>query len=290
MICSQALLLSVLSAITEGASLTNIITTNITTTNISSKNITTVVEAAPLTGFSSININSTDTMVPHDTTAAYCALNPNHTMCLHPGASPECRAKTIGSGMSQDGKEAILARHNDLRRRLAKGEEANQPAASDMRELVWDEELERIAQRWVDQCTPGHDSIRTKLDSSNVGQNAFQATTSQQLDKPALNDGLPAIAQSWYDEVTQKGFSSSNINPFVYNSNTGHYTQVVWAETHQVGCASIYYKEGQSYQSLVVCNYSVAGNGGGGSMYTQGTACSACPAGTICNNSLCKTA
>ena len=32
--------------------------------------------------------------------------------------------------------------------RVAKGEEANQPAASDMRELVWDDELERIAQRF----------------------------------------------------------------------------------------------------------------------------------------------
>ena len=216
-------------------------------------------------------------------------------MCLHTGASPECTASTITKEMSQAGKDAILARHNDLRRRLAQGEEANQPAASDMRELVWDEELERIAQRWVDQCTPGHDSIRTKLDSSNVGQNAFQLTTSQQLDETALNAGLPAIVQSWYDEVTQTGFSRNNISPFVYHNDTGHFTQVVWAETHQIGCASIYYKggqsyQGQSYQSLVVCNYSVAGNGGGGSMYTQGTACSACPAGTYCNNSLCKAA
>ena len=31
--------------------------------------------------------------------------------------------------------------------RVAKGEEAGQPAAADMRELVWDEELEAIAQR-----------------------------------------------------------------------------------------------------------------------------------------------
>ena len=29
---------------------------------------------------------------------------------------------------------------------------------------------------------------------------------------------------------------------FRYNDDTGHFTQVVWAETHQIGCASIYYK------------------------------------------------
>ena len=32
--------------------------------------------------------------------------------------------------------------------RVAKGEEAGQPGASNMRELVWDEELEAIAQRF----------------------------------------------------------------------------------------------------------------------------------------------
>ena len=31
--------------------------------------------------------------------------------------------------------------------RVAKGEEPGQPAAADMRELVWDDELEAIAQR-----------------------------------------------------------------------------------------------------------------------------------------------
>ena len=31
--------------------------------------------------------------------------------------------------------------------RVAKGEESGQPAAADMRELVWDDELEAIAQR-----------------------------------------------------------------------------------------------------------------------------------------------
>ena len=31
--------------------------------------------------------------------------------------------------------------------RVAKGEEPGQPGAGDMRELVWDEELEAIAQR-----------------------------------------------------------------------------------------------------------------------------------------------
>ena len=37
--------------------------------------------------------------------------------------------------------------HNLVFSRVAKGEESGQPAAADMRELVWDDELEAIAQR-----------------------------------------------------------------------------------------------------------------------------------------------
>ena len=36
--------------------------------------------------------------------------------------------------------------------RIAKGEEPGQPEASNMMEMVWDEEMEEIAQRWTHQC------------------------------------------------------------------------------------------------------------------------------------------
>ena len=39
------------------------------------------------------------------------------------------------------------AMNNFVLFRVAKGEESGQPAAADMRELVWDDELEAIAQR-----------------------------------------------------------------------------------------------------------------------------------------------
>ena len=35
--------------------------------------------------------------------------------------------------------------------RIAKGEEPGQPAAANMMEMVWDEEMEEIAQRRTDQ-------------------------------------------------------------------------------------------------------------------------------------------
>jgi len=227
-------------------------------------------------------------------TAAYCAIDSQHTMCLHTGPSDVCTGKTILRGMTDAGKATILAKHNELRRRVAKGEESGQPAAADMRELVWDDELEAIAQRWADQCTFDHDSVRTMLDGTRVGQNLYQSFSSAETDQDGLDAAANTPVQNWYDEVS--AFSSANINPFVSASGpvTGHYTQVVWAESAKLGCANVYFNEASQpsfpYTNLVVCNYAIGGNLIGGSMYSEGTACSACPSSTTCVDSLCQAA
>ena len=76
--------------------------------------------------------------------------------------------------MSSEAKQAMLDKHNELRRRVAKGEETNglngvgQPAAANMKKMVWNKELETVAQRWADQCTFAYDVKREKLDGTHV--------------------------------------------------------------------------------------------------------------------------
>jgi len=73
-----------------------------------------------------------------------------------------------------------------------------------------------------------------------------------------------------------------------FNEETGHYTQVVWAETYKVGCGFKAYQASDGYKKFYVCNYGPGGNIIGGSMYTEGDACTACPADASgCNNGLC---
>ena len=55
----------------------------------------------------------------------------------------------------QADKDAIVQKHNELRARVANGEETlgqpagtGQPKASNMRQLVWNDELAEVAQRY----------------------------------------------------------------------------------------------------------------------------------------------
>lgn len=209
-------------------------------------------------------------------------------MCKYKGPSRSCRAKTIFRTVSSEGKAAILDRHNQLRRKVAKGQEWPQPAATNMKKLVWNNELAEIAQRWADQCTFDHDSVRTKLDGTGVGQNAYIAYNSEQSDEETIQTDM-AATQSWYDEVTDPGFDTSNISPFRFDYPTGHYTQLVWADSEEIGCAVVYFKDRSDwYNTLVICNYAKAGNVQNAEMYKTGRACSACPAGwSLCEDGLC---
>ena len=146
---------------------------------------------------------------------------------------------------------------------------------------VWDSELEAIAQRWADQCQSGHDINKKKLDGTSVGQNV--ALISSLLDI----DSVVAGVQRWYDEVHNPGFGSYPESPFSFDSGTGHYTQLVWADTELVGCGMIYKRGSGGYEVTTFCNYAVAGNFRGDVMYKVGGACTACPSGYSCETGLC---
>ncbi|XP_043247864.1 venom allergen 3-like isoform X2 [Colletes gigas] len=124
-----------------------------------------------------------------------------HTLCLYPNPAPASTCVSVlSAGLTQAEKDEIVDKHNELRQRVASGQEKRgspgpQPAATNMQNVSWDDELAEIAQRWANQCEFGHDTCRDVARFS-VGQNVgITMTTGTQTTKPS------DIVVSWYNEV-----------------------------------------------------------------------------------------
>jgi hypothetical protein len=162
-------------------------------------------------------------------------------------------------------KQTILEEHNIARQLLAMGKVTGQPAARNMREMVWDEELARIAQRWADQCMPEHDLRRnvgegysTVLDHQcytfvQIGLRLVRTwpphglfigcllTKTLLSSKDTSRVGLMRyykitsillITSQCMYQVYKYSWRSWNISPFIFSMDTGHYTQVGSVITH----------------------------------------------------------
>merc|ERR1719333_274311 len=234
--------------------------------------------------------------------ATFCSAYPNgHTMRYYGGPSEECAKQTQFRGFTEAGKNLILKTHNELRQKVAAGLEThgNQPGASNMMKMVWNDELAAIAQRWVDQCKGGHDHIRYMCDDTAVGQNFYGKCCSYET-KDQVMANVDEAVKAWYKEVERPigegreriPFPISNIQPWKADEGYGHYTQVVWAGSSEVGCGLVHYLDDGKYRTSIVCNYGIGGNFGDGffAMYKVGKGCSDCPKGTTCDqtyDSLC---
>lgn len=182
-----------------------------------------------------------------------------------------CAGKTLlrSGGLSCLDRQEILDAHNTARQAVALGTVPGQPAASNMLEMFWDDELAAVAQRWADKCTLAHDRARD-VARFPVGQN-IAVTWTTRTNAGAAPDFRRQV-KSWFSEVEYFGFYSM---PFT--KGTGHYSQLVWGDTFLVGCGySHYYDPSRGYTKLYVCNYGPGGNVIGAQPYLAGNpSCSA---------------
>jgi glioma pathogenesis-related protein 2 len=97
--------------------------------------------------------------------------------------------------------------------------------------------LNQKAQRWAQNL-----ARLGKLQHSGPGENLYWSTADASGN---------AVVQNWYDEV-----KDYNYNKPVFSMNTGHFTQVVWKGSGELGCGKA--KGTKGY--YVVCSYNPPGN------------------------------
>eukprot|EP01126_Amoeba_proteus_P005850 TRINITY_DN11_c0_g1_i2.p1 TRINITY_DN11_c0_g1~~TRINITY_DN11_c0_g1_i2.p1 ORF type:complete len:390 (-),score=46.49 TRINITY_DN11_c0_g1_i2:106-1275(-) len=127
--------------------------------------------------------------------------------------------------------------------------------------LVWNPALATIASNVAN--SNGAAGCRLKHSGTNCGENLAQDNI--EVGRETLAEPFARSVKMWNDEATSAC------------SGGGHYTQVIWASTLEVGCA--FYKcSGDFYQPVVLaCNYNPAGNFNGQNP-CSGTSPSACVA------------
>ena len=181
------------------------------------------------------------------------------TMCMYPNDGPVSSCGTVTERRVPDDDQAeILLAHNTIRQDVKNGVYAdkNLPAALEMPDLVWDDELAAVAQRWVDQCLSGHDKCQN-VPRFKVGQN-YHASWGYPKDWTAN-----AVGAWFFDELPL--FQQDDLT-YVGGQGTGHLTQVIWAKTTHIGCGYIALEDAEIWPPYVltkrtyVCNYGPAGN------------------------------
>jgi uncharacterized protein YkwD len=122
----------------------------------------------------------------------------------------------------------MLAAHNSVRTHL------RIPA------LIWSDKLAQRAQDWADALRARRQFVHSK---SPFGENLFE------ISGASASPGL--VVDDWASESQDYDYRANHCRKVC-----GHYTQIVWAATREVGCGVAR----DSRHEIWVCNYDPPGN------------------------------
>ncbi len=143
----------------------------------------------------------------------------------------------------------ITAAHNQVR--------AMVQTSSALPPMTWSPALAATAAAWVAKCTDtmaptglvDHNAGRSTGHPYYVGENIFASSGSA--------TGQQAVT-SWAAEAANYNYANNSCSGGI----CGHYTQIVWRTSVEVGCA-LGDCPGLQFRSTIVCDYGPGGNSGG---------------------------
>jgi pathogenesis-related protein 1 len=142
----------------------------------------------------------------------------------------------------------ITLAHNEARAAVT--------TATPLPSLTWSPALAATAAAWLAQCQDtdapigliDHNPGRSNGHPYYVGENIYGSGGGA--------DPLQAV-ELWVSEQDNYNYEANTCNGVC-----GHYTQVVWRETREVGCA-VGTCAGLQFGNAIVCDYGPGGNSGG---------------------------
>lgn len=146
-------------------------------------------------------------------------------------------SSAAGSGLTGDEIDKLVREHNRLR------------ADVGVEPVTWSADLAAYAQSWANNLAQQGCELDHRPASGQwkqiYGENLFMGTASGYRVEDAV--------KSWEEEkANYRGGPLNNSNW----QDAGHYTQVVWRATTQIGCAKVNCRD----NLIVVCNYNPRGN------------------------------
>jgi len=183
----------------------------------------------------------------------YCKkFGEEHTMCKYPEPDAEglC-GDVLEQGISQADKDLIVREHNKLRQKVASGREPPLPKAKKMPNLVWDEGLAIVAQRWTDTCSfEPHDDVRDTEKFPTGAQNGGGGDDWAELITGAKT------GRGWYDSEYKKFIKDYQQHGDLKNRGRYvHFAAIIWADNTHVGCGYTKWKKDGVEGTQSVCNY-----------------------------------
>jgi hypothetical protein len=108
--------------------------------------------------------------------------------------------------------------------------------------VAWSDEVASTSQEWANHLRDTMDCGLEHAQGTGYGENLAAGT----------NVDAERAVDMWASEEENYTYSPE----YDFESNTGHYTQIVWRDTTHIGCASA----SCDRSNVVVCRYDPPGN------------------------------
>lgn len=165
--------------------------------------------------------------------------------------SPNKYCANADSPLTDAEIDASLQAHNDTRKTVG------------LEPLKWNCALAEFAQKWANTDTGNHSTEQQRQNivptGGGAGENLAHGYDSE------TNITVQSMIQGWIDEkqFLQSDRKTCTANP--KNIPCGHYTQMVWKNTTEVGCGIIrksnsFTEDSKGKASYLVCIYNPGGN------------------------------